>query len=113
MRSDVEKQFMEAVKDDNNIEILQALISSAKININFVDEHGYTPLICAAEFGCLNVVRFLLKHGAKANFFCEGRNFIGHTPLMAATIEGYIEIIKELLDAGADPNFCPKNSDPP
>eukprot|EP01046_Picozoa_sp_COSAG06_P030859 COSAG06_NODE_2961_length_6024_cov_2.350549_3_plen_910_part_01 len=78
-----------------------------------VDEgssQGITPLICAAHFGCTDIVRLLLKHGAKIDLqkqcdsvgpAAKGRQPSGATALFAAAEQGHLEVLEVLIDAGA------------
>jgi ankyrin repeat protein len=56
-----------------------------------------TALGCAASGGHAEVVRLLLKHGAKPNLAEVG----GHTPLMHAALSGSAEAASALISAGA------------
>jgi bla regulator protein BlaR1 len=61
-----------------------------------------TPLIAAAHEGRIDVVRFLLDHGADINATSHGWN-----ALVAAAHEGQLETVRLLLDRGADVNAAP------
>ena len=61
------------------------------------DEEYYTPLMFASECGQVEIVKHLIKKGAKINA-TEGMLF---TPLTLASRAGHTEIVKLLLDAGA------------
>ena len=62
--------------------------------------YGLTPLMYAAAGGHIEVVKLLLKAGAKV----EAEDYYGDTPLIYASKkgEGNIEIVKLLLNAGAE-----------
>lgn len=75
------------------------------------EEDGMTPLLWAANSGCLETVRILLAAGADPNAVWDD----GTTPLIeavvgdsAAAIEEmhpiYAQIVELLLEAGADPS---------
>ncbi|MFZ5806198.1 MAG: ankyrin repeat domain-containing protein [Verrucomicrobiota bacterium] len=57
------------------------LLLDAGANINVQDESGYTPLMKASEFGCLEIVKFLLEKGADI----ETKNTFGDTALTHAS----------------------------
>jgi len=66
------------------------------------DGGGYTPLISAAESGELQVVDWLIAHGADVN----ARNAQRATALLQALWFHRIDCAKRLLRAGADPNLA-------
>ncbi|KAM3587162.1 hypothetical protein VKS41_002200 [Umbelopsis sp. WA50703] len=70
------------------------------IDIDSQDEDGTTPLIYAACFGALQVLRALLEAGANANT----QDKSGWTALMWATNNNHEEIVKTLMECGASSN---------
>lgn len=64
------------------------------------EEAGHTPLHCAAQYGHVDSIRFLLSRGA--NISAEGKH--GHTPLHFAAQNGHVDAIKCLHSLGADIN---------
>ena len=64
------------------------------------DKEGYTHLMCAAEFGYLDVVEVLIAAGVEVN----ERNTFGATALMHASRRGHLDVVKALIAAGADIN---------
>lgn len=63
-------------------------------DVNTVDCNGYTPLIKAANKGCLNIVKYLISKGANVNAKAYVRN---NTALSMAIREGHYQVVKELL----------------
>ena len=61
---------------------------------------GYTPLHVASHFGQINMVRFLLQHGADV----KASTSIGYTPLHQAAQQGHTTIVNLLLENSAPPN---------
>lgn len=59
-----------------------------------------TPLICAAQHCCVDVMRLLLAHGAEVNANTRVDDEL--TALMAAATAGCVKGAKLLLDHGAD-----------
>lgn len=55
------------------------------------------PLIRASSLGRLEVVKFLVEHGANVN--CISDNLT--TPIMYAFQEGFVDVVKYLYDQGA------------
>lgn len=70
------------------------------IDIDSQDEDGTTPLIYAACFGALQVLRALLEAGANANT----QDKSGWTALMWATNNNHEDIVKTLVECGATSN---------
>jgi len=58
------------------------------------------PIVDAASSGHLEVVRWLLQHGAKINYVVQGKPRC--LPLVRAATEGYPDIVKLLVEHGAD-----------
>ncbi|MCA9118300.1 MAG: ankyrin repeat domain-containing protein, partial [Planctomycetaceae bacterium] len=61
-----------------------------------------TALTTAAGNGHLDVVRWLLDHGAKLNYERQGRFYC--PALIGAAIEGHPEVVRLLVERGADIN---------
>jgi len=77
--------------------------------INVQDSRGFTPLHLASGKGHIEIVEFLLNHGADT----ESEIFDGETPLLVAArfaINGKYETIKTLLEHGAKVNHKDKDS---
>ena len=67
------------------------------VNINALDDKGFTPLMIAAENGQISNVAFLIKKGADVNFKSKDN----YTALILAAVSGNKEIIEILLNNGA------------
>ena len=61
-----------------------------------------TALTTAAGNGHLDVVRWLLDHGAKLNYERQGRFYC--PALIGAAIEGHLDVVRLLVERGADIN---------
>lgn len=59
---------------------------------------GAPPLWCAAAAGHLDVVSYVLQHGANVNATTKTNS----TPLRAACFDGHVEIVKYLVENTAD-----------
>ncbi|XP_078280163.1 DNA-binding protein RFXANK isoform X2 [Rhinoraja longicauda] len=77
--------------------------------LNVPDERGFTPLMWAAAFGEIAVVRFLLEMGADPRILAKERE----STLSLASIQGYTDIILLLLEHGVDVNIYDWNGGTP
>lgn len=66
-----------------------------KVDPNIASVKDSTPLMFAASYGYLEILKTLLKNGA--GVCINMRNDNGYTAIMFAAYWGYLEIIKELL----------------
>jgi uncharacterized protein len=85
---------------DGNREAVLAAITSPAVDVNAAEPDGSTPLLWATYKVDHDMVRALLKAGAKANV----TNHYGSSPLAEAVKLGDVELVHLLLDARADPN---------
>jgi len=74
----------------------------AMVHLEVVDRNGSTPLMMAARAMHLDMMRVLLKYGAKT----DASDKHGWTPLMTSAQLGDVEGIKELLANGAFADFA-------
>jgi len=72
----------------------------ADINAPAANGSGYNALTGAVTSGHAAVVRWLLEHGANANY----RYSAGYSPLLTAAANGRLDIARLLLAHGADPH---------
>ncbi|XP_067872176.1 DNA-binding protein RFXANK [Heterodontus francisci] len=77
--------------------------------LNVPDERGFTPLMWAAAFGEIAVVKFLLEMGANPHTLAKERE----STLSLASIQGYTDIVLLLLDHGVDVNIYDWNGGTP
>ncbi|MCY3997859.1 MAG: ankyrin repeat domain-containing protein [Flavobacteriaceae bacterium] len=68
---------------------------------SFVDQRGSTPLILAAYYNQVEIVKFLLNRSININH----QDHSGNTALMGACFKGYKEVVLILLEHGADCNI--------
>src|SRR5580700_4536828 len=85
---------------DGNREAVLAAITSPAVDVNATEPDGSTALMWATYKVDHELVRALLKSGAKANV----TNHYGATPLTEATKLADLELVRMLLAAHADPN---------
>jgi uncharacterized protein len=81
-------------------EAVLAAITSPDLDVNVADDDGATALLWATHAVDHELVRALLKSGARASV----SNRYGATPLTEAVKLGDVALVTMLLDAGADVN---------
>ncbi len=78
----LENELLEASKR-GDLSAVQSLVRDKGVNIDCRSlSHGITPLMFAAFYGRVNVVKFLVKQGANVN----AANAFGETPLVMANM---------------------------
>jgi len=87
----------------NDLTKAQAMIE-AGADVNKGSTDGWPPLMLAVWKGESEIVKVLLKAGAKVNDRPRARDGDGMTALMCAALQGDADVIQLLLDAGADIN---------
>lgn len=63
----------------------------------------YMPIHLAAEYGSIEMIDYLLAHGAEVN--CLFDEYAWHTPLILAAMQDRPDVVLHLLEKGADPNL--------
>lgn len=81
-----------------NIAQIEHLVSNDIMEVDAVDENGWTALIYAVEFEKTGSLFKLIQLGADVNY----RDTAGRTPFMHAAAKGNIEIAERLVQFGAD-----------
>lgn len=90
------QQLRSAIETGDLVQLRQILVDSSMIN--FVDEHGVTPLLHAVCQYQPAVVQLLIQHGADVNAVRSD----GFTALLLAAFFGQKDILQALLESGAD-----------
>lgn len=90
-----EKQLFESVRR-TDLKNLEQLISQ-KVNVNIIDERGYTPLMYAVEKGKFSSTQILLNAGADPNFVAR--------TIILAVGSNDPSFIQLLIKAGVDLNI--------
>ncbi|KAM4044271.1 M-phase phosphoprotein 8 isoform 2-T2 [Anomaloglossus baeobatrachus] len=93
--------FKEAVKNGDYLTVKYALKSNEEYNLDQEDSSGMTLVMMAAAAGQDDILRLLIKKGAKIN--AKQRN--GTTALIHATEKNYLTTVALLLEAGAFVNM--------
>lgn len=84
--------------------------AGASVTATYTDRDTISPIMIAAKFGSLHIVRLLMEHGADINY----RSHFGVTPLHFAMIEkDQPEFVQELLALGANTNARTNNGSTP
>jgi len=112
--------WMGRAAQNGQLEMLKVLISLG-MNVNessdkpredpdnpFYQAEG--PILQAASFGHLEVVRWLLEQGAKINYVVGGKPRC--YPLLFAAKNGHRDIVQLLIEHGADVNFVWNGNNP-
>jgi ankyrin repeat protein len=87
-----------------------ARLVNAGTPVDARDSLGSTPLLDAAWTGNLEIVRFLLAHGAQVN---ARHREAGVTPLQYAVLKGSAAVVEALLNAGAQVNVLYRDGQSP
>ncbi|XP_019827097.2 M-phase phosphoprotein 8 isoform X1 [Bos indicus] len=97
----------DAVKNGDYITVKVALNSSEEYNLDQEDSSGMTLLMLAAAGGQDDLLRLLLRKGAKVN----GRQKNGTTALIHAAEKNFLTTVAILLEAGAFVNVQQNNGE--
>lgn len=81
------------------------ILINAGANLEWPDDHGITPLICAVQEKDIKMAQLLIKNGADVNGSDLREGYSGQTPLMHAASYGNIDIVDLLLKNGAEINI--------
>ena len=95
-------------EEDQNTEVLNALLAIPTLDVNPYDTNGMTPLARAVD--CKRppiqfIERLLADRRTLVDLCCQD----GQTPLIIASRSGYSDIINMLIKAGADVNMPAPN----
>ena len=101
---DIQRELQIAA-EKGNVVMIQRVLSSFTVDINYMTEWKGFPLILAAGNGHKDVAKLLLDSGAEPNMAAQN----GKTPLYYAAFEGHKDVVKLLLDRGAKRNTADKD----
>src|SRR6185503_875068 len=94
------QSLTEAVGKNDSAKVVNLISQGA--DVNMADKGGNTPLMLAARWGYISIVKILLDHNALPD---KVRSVKGRTCLMiACAYYSSMEICKMLVDKGADVN---------
>ncbi|XP_026530877.1 M-phase phosphoprotein 8 isoform X1 [Notechis scutatus] len=100
-------QLRDAVKNGNYTMVKMALNSNEEYNLDQEDSSGMTLVMLAAAGGHDDILRLLIRKGAKVN--CRQKN--GTTALIHAAEKNNLTTAALLLEAGAHVNVQQKNGE--
>ena len=102
------KRLLLNIMDDwhtGDLSTIEFLVEKEHVDLNY-DGESYNPMLTAARCRQLDIVKYLVEHGANVN--CK--NYQGNTPLhFAAERELREDIVKYLIEQGADLNVVNKD----
>lgn len=121
LKSDINEQLMDAVEQNNLLEVKSAIKQGADINykVQGSEHYYYTSLILATSKGHLDIVKYLVKAGADVNIrdnqYNEAKASVapnldeyvepaGHTVLMIPSANGDLDMVQYLVKSGVDIN---------
>lgn len=84
----------------NNLALAEELIK-AGIDVNNVDQRGFTALYLSCYHGHIGITAELIKAGANVNLADND----GLSPLHIACLKGFLIITRQLIEAGANVNL--------
>lgn len=90
-------------------DVVKALIGHGA-NVNTPDNHGWTPLMAAAQDGCLTIVKILL---CAPQIDIHAKKYDGMNALMFAAGNDKDDIVKVLIEHGANVNSTSINGSTP
>ncbi|CDW54442.1 G-patch and Ank 2 domain containing protein [Trichuris trichiura] len=90
-----QSRFLRAASE-GSVSEMKILLNSHKIDVNFVDDFGWSALMCASYGGHLGAVVFLLENAAIASL--KSRN--GHSAADLAAKAGHLQIYNILTQNG-------------
>ena len=97
LRSD-EKMLLDASKRGHVDKIKIIITNNKKVNINYQNKYGHTPLMCATMHNHYDVVQVLINEGADVDIV----DINGNTTFLLAVQCGHVDIIKYLLTKKVD-----------
>ncbi len=98
--TDLSDELIQAVEDNNLIEVERLVVEGANVNLKNNDTN--TILMWAVYLGHTEIVEVLIDAGANVNIQTINR---GETALIMAVVNGYFDIVELLIVAGTDVNL--------
>ncbi|CAJ0574622.1 unnamed protein product, partial [Mesorhabditis spiculigera] len=86
-----------------HLECLKALLASKKCDLTIRNANGHCALMQAANAGCLESVKELVKYGARSEYVNTTSEF-KESPLTLASYKGYVDMVEFLLSIEKGPD---------
>ncbi|HEV2686908.1 MAG TPA: ankyrin repeat domain-containing protein, partial [Bryobacteraceae bacterium] len=98
---DASERYYQSIRN-NDLAALRVLVKSSDVNIK--DQRESTPLMYAAAYGSLDVMKLLIDAGANVN----AKNAFAVTPILLCSYD--LGKVRLLVDKGADVNARTKQN---
>lgn len=97
--SAADHQLWYAAYDGDTQQVISSIEQGA--DANFRGKGGFSPIVIAARNGHLDIVRYLVEHGAKVDQRDNNRK---KSALLAAAFKGHYDVVQYVVEHGADLN---------
>ncbi|MFP3020789.1 ankyrin repeat domain-containing protein [Wolbachia endosymbiont (group A) of Pogonocherus hispidulus] len=94
---------------NGHLDVVEYLVEEKGVDVNFVGENGWTPLLYAVERDYIEIVKYLIEMGAYINTTAKD----GTTVLHIAAEDCNFDMVKCLVINGANINARDKNDNTP
>uniref|UniRef100_A0A1A9VJQ1 ANK_REP_REGION domain-containing protein n=1 Tax=Glossina austeni TaxID=7395 RepID=A0A1A9VJQ1_GLOAU len=94
---------------NGHLDVVEHLVEEKGVDVNFVGENGWTPLLYAVERDYIEIVKYLIEMGAHVNTTDED----GTTALHIAAEDCNFDMVKCLVEKGVNINVRDKNGNTP
>lgn len=101
--------LLEMAISNGHLDVVEHLVEERGVDVNFVGENGWTPLLYAVERDYIEIVKYLIEMGAYINTTAKD----GTTALHIAAEDCNFDMVKCLVINGANINARDKNDNTP
>ncbi|HUK87026.1 MAG TPA: ankyrin repeat domain-containing protein [Terriglobales bacterium] len=95
--SEADHQLWYASYDGKTDEVISSVEHGA--DVNFRGKGDFSPIVIAARNGHLDIVKFLVEHGARVDQRDNNRK---KSALLAAAFKGHYDVVQYVVEKGAD-----------
>lgn len=103
----IQRRLIDAIYSDDESQVRAVVEAGGKVAVAY---NGLMPLVEAARFGSLDIVKLLLKLGANIE---QTEPLEEHTALSVACAEAQLKVVQYLIELGADVNYHQKRLSTP
>lgn len=107
-RPSLERTYLHGAAEAGKVEEVACILRKSKDSVNAPDANGWTPLICAANFGHLAVCKLLLNAGADPRICTHSGttalHYVCRLPTIVSGNHTPNSVVHLLLEKGADLN---------